>query len=151
MIPGRIALVKENSQMPRIRHLVLSCEDNEAAAEFYKRVFGMVEVSRRPNKQDPDVFHLTLSDGHISLALEPGIVGNPEGLNHFGFQVEDVDSVVNAALTLGVKPGNGLIRHEESEAVMIDPTGTKVEARTGDWLQATPEQVAEAKRTLALS
>jgi catechol 2,3-dioxygenase-like lactoylglutathione lyase family enzyme len=134
--------------MARIAHLAIACEDNVAVAEFYKKVFGLVEVERRPDKRDPSQFHISLSDGNIRLALVPKIVGYQEGINHFGFQVDEVDEAAKLALSLGATPGNKLPRGDNPETVIIDPTGTRVDMTAKGWVQATPEQLAEAARAL---
>jgi catechol 2,3-dioxygenase-like lactoylglutathione lyase family enzyme len=131
----------------RIRHLAIACKDNEAVAEFYKSVFGMVEVARDPDKRDPNVFHISLSDGHIRLALIPDIVGYPEGINHFGFQVDDLERVTDRALASGATSGDDRPRGAGTEVVVIDPTGTRVDIREKGWGQATPEQIAAADQS----
>src|SRR2546430_13545805 len=70
-------------EKPRIRHIALNVQNRDELAEFYKRVFGLEEKYRGPNGT------IYLSDGHVGVALisRPDI---PWGINHFGFQVEDV-------------------------------------------------------------
>jgi methylmalonyl-CoA/ethylmalonyl-CoA epimerase len=58
--------------MPKLRHIALHVDDPEATAEFYKKVFDMVEVGRTDR-----------GDG----------MGPVKGLHHFGFWVEDADEV----------------------------------------------------------
>jgi hypothetical protein len=50
--------------MAKFRHISLHNADPEKAAEFYKRVFDMVEVGRTDSKFAEGIF---LSDGTINL------------------------------------------------------------------------------------
>ena len=84
--------------MPKLRHIALHTPDPEQTAEFYKRVFDMVEVGRTDS---PIAKGIYLSDGTINLAVlrfktteaadrQDGL-GPVFGLHHFGFWVEDVE------------------------------------------------------------
>ena len=53
----------------RLLHIAIACEDNLAVAAFYQDVFGMVEVERRPHPTAEGVFFVSVTDGHINLAL----------------------------------------------------------------------------------
>jgi methylmalonyl-CoA/ethylmalonyl-CoA epimerase len=117
----------------RIRHIAISCEDNEAAAEFYKAAFGMVEVDRRPHATEPGVNFISVSDGHINLALVPKIVGYPPGINHFGMHVDDVHEAYDAALAAGATSGGELPRGVNPQLVIVDPTGTRVDLTAKGW------------------
>jgi catechol 2,3-dioxygenase-like lactoylglutathione lyase family enzyme len=75
---------------PRIAHLAVKVEDAEAAADFYKELFGFTEVSRH---RDGDHVSLHLTDGHLDLALvqydtSDSMMGNQAGpgpcIHHFG-------------------------------------------------------------------
>lgn len=84
--------------MPKIRHIALNCEDPIKAAEFYKRVFDMLEVGRT---DAPDVQRVTLTDGDLSVTVlhyktperadRGDGLGPVMGLHHFGFWVEDLE------------------------------------------------------------
>lgn len=90
------------SQKPRISHLALKVEDAEAAAGFYKDLFGFTEVSRH---RDGDHVSLHLTDGHLDLALvqydtADSMMGNQAGpgpcIHHFGIDVGDMDKYQEA-------------------------------------------------------
>ena len=80
--------------MARIKHIALRTPDPEKTARFYKEVFGLEEVGRARTG-------FYLSDGYINLAIlqcaEQGTGASPRdvsgyaGIDHFGFQVDDVD------------------------------------------------------------
>ncbi len=70
--------------MPKIRHLAIICMDPEKLAKFYNEVFEMKVVARTGRN---NVF---LTDGYMNIALlSQKAEGKPNGLNHFGFHVED--------------------------------------------------------------
>jgi catechol 2,3-dioxygenase-like lactoylglutathione lyase family enzyme len=74
--------------MPKIRHLAVICMDPEKLAKFYCEVFDMKVVGKSGRN---NVF---LSDGYMNLALlSQKAEGKPNGLNHFGFHVEDAADV----------------------------------------------------------
>jgi len=79
--------------MAKLRHFALMTRQPERLAEFYKKVFDLEETFRTKGGS----IHLT--DGEVNLAiLNANNPKEPEdldrmGLNHFGFQVEDMESV----------------------------------------------------------
>jgi catechol-2,3-dioxygenase len=79
--------------MAKLRHFALMTRQPEKLAEFYKKVFELEEIFRTKGGS------IHLSDGEVNLAiLNANNPKEPEdlermGLNHFGFQVEDLESV----------------------------------------------------------
>ena len=86
--------------MPKLRHIALHVDDPEATAEFYKKVFDMVEVGRTDSQLAEGIY---LSDGDLNMAVlkfrtsqaadRGDGMGPVKGLHHFGFWVEDADEV----------------------------------------------------------
>ena len=77
--------------MPKIRHLAVICMDPEKLAQFYCDVFEMKVVGRSTRNGQGNVF---LSDGYMNLALlSQKCEGKANGLNHFGFHVEDSEVI----------------------------------------------------------
>jgi catechol-2,3-dioxygenase len=77
--------------MPKIRHLAIRTEDTGKLAAFYRDVFEM-EVLHH-DKQEGGVIYLT--DGYFNLAILPNHEQNsPNGLYHFGFEVENGEAIV---------------------------------------------------------
>ncbi len=77
--------------MPKLRHLAIRTEDTAKLAAFYKDVFEM-EVLHH-DKQEGGVIYLT--DGYFNLAILPNREQNsPNGLYHFGFEVENGEAIV---------------------------------------------------------
>ena len=88
--------------MARIKHIALHIEDPAKTAEFYKKVFGMQELHRKPlDTGDEGVW---LSDGYIYFAIlkvgsedAPNLGEGPStvpGVHHIGFYVDDMDESI---------------------------------------------------------
>ena len=75
----------------RIRHLALYTENQEGMSTFYKNVFGMKRITQSFN--NPNQGHI--SDGVIGLAVLKRRPGFASALDHFGFEVDDVDSILD--------------------------------------------------------
>jgi catechol 2,3-dioxygenase-like lactoylglutathione lyase family enzyme len=120
--------------MARIRHLAILTEDVEKLVKFYTSAFGLKIVH--------GVGTATyLSDGHINLAIIP--IG-PEreiegphlraGINHFGFEVDDVAAVreackdLNASSDVDKRPPN-----REAEYRVHDPDGNPIDLSKHSW------------------
>ncbi|HXP93817.1 MAG TPA: VOC family protein [Candidatus Binatia bacterium] len=119
--------------MPRIRHIALLTKQQEKLADFYKTAFGMTEVFRHESQAGggPAIY---LSDGYINLAVLPARE-RPEGLYHFGFQVDDVDRAAQGALNAGAtQPPKDLPRDGRFAEVFIkDPMGTRIDLSEAGW------------------
>jgi catechol-2,3-dioxygenase len=77
--------------MPKLRHLAIRTEDTGKLAQFYMDVFEM-ELMHKDKKEGGAIF---LSDGYFNLAILPNHEQNaPNGLYHFGFQVESGEKIV---------------------------------------------------------
>ena len=112
--------------MARIRHIAILAKDPFALAEFYQNTFGMNEVGRG----DTIVY---LSDGHINLALIE-TRGRPEGIFHFGFEVENLEATAKIAVAAGAKAPEEVPRDGRfNEAFITDPAGTRVDLSEAGW------------------
>lgn len=120
--------------MAKIRHLAIKAVDQEKTATFYKDTFGMTEAWRGPVRDDGKRA-IYLTDGYINMAILPARGGEREGINHFGFQVEDMDGTLKTAATKGAvgdaatKPRDGRF----AEMGIQDPTGTPVDVSVHGW------------------
>jgi len=120
--------------MARIRHLAILTEDVDKLVNFYTQGLGLKIVH--------GVGTATyLSDGHINLAIIP--IG-PEreiegahlkpGINHFGFEVENVEALrevcndLNAASGVDKRPPN-----REAEFRVHDPDGNPIDLSQHGW------------------
>jgi len=106
----------------RIRHIALNVQNREELAEYYKRVFGLEEKYRGPNGT------IYLSDGFVGLALISR-ADLPWGINHFGFEVEDVPAIEAATQTTAVSNTFGAV----AESWIRDPEGNRVDITAHGW------------------
>ena len=88
--------------MSRIKHIAIRTGDVEKTAAFYRDAFGLKQVGLGQNG-------IYLTDGHLNIAIlkfQPGENGEPLrlGIDHVGFQVDDVDATVGCRRTLGRHP-----------------------------------------------
>jgi hypothetical protein len=132
----------------KIRHVAICTENTRGLADFYKNTFDMVEVmSQMPDDGQgaTDQRAIYLSDGYINLAILPAR-GKREGIDHFGFQVDDVQAVgrvgkdTGASTGIAPRPRDG----RYAEFRIHDPVGTRVDLSSGGWATEpeTTEQVA---------
>lgn len=80
----------------RIRHVAIYTENYHRTATFYKTIFGMKKITTGmtddKGNYDPNRGHI--SDGVIGLALLQRHAGIRSGLDHFGFEVESTETVL---------------------------------------------------------
>ncbi|HXG53014.1 MAG TPA: VOC family protein [candidate division Zixibacteria bacterium] len=119
--------------MAKIRHIAIKAEDQEKTADFYKKTFGMTEAWRGPVRSDGKRA-IYLTDGYINMAILPAR-GEREGIDHFGFQVEDMEATLKTAAACGAqreaspKPRDGRF----AEMGVHDPVGTLVDVSVHGW------------------
>lgn len=71
----------------KINHVAIVSEKYPLLGRFYQAVFGMGTSSQmRPTRA------LTVRDGYVGLNINPRRAGRPAGLDHFGIEVEDVET-----------------------------------------------------------
>ena len=118
--------------MAKIRHVAICTEDPVKLAQFYRTTFGLSEVARQsPN---PESLAIYLSDGYINLAILPAH-GRPEGIQHLGFQVEDIQETGRVAKEAGAQTGIAPRPRDGrfAEFRLHDPVGTPVDLSEGGW------------------
>ena len=98
--------------MARIKHIAIRTQDVEKTAALYREAFGLQQVGLGQNG-------IYLSDGHLNIAVlkfQSGSDGEPLrlGIDHVGFQVEDVDATLARINSLGGKPA--------SERIEVNPS-----------------------------
>jgi lactoylglutathione lyase len=101
--------------MARIKHIAIRTGDVEKTAAFYREAFGLKQVGLGQNG-------IYLSDGHLNIAIlrfQRGADGRPLrlGLDHVGFQVDDVDAAVAKITRLEGKSLN-----DKTEVSPSDPS-----------------------------
>ena len=90
--------------MARIKHIAIRTHDIEKTAAFYKEAFGLEQVGVGQSG-------IYLTDGYLNIAIlnMRGVVEGETmklGVDHVGFQVDDVDATVEKIRALGGKPLN---------------------------------------------
>jgi catechol 2,3-dioxygenase-like lactoylglutathione lyase family enzyme len=104
--------------MAKIRHLAIKTKSPERLAAFYEDVFGMTRI--RSEKGGA----IYMSDGYLTLALLRNRgEATPSGINHFGFQVDDIKPIEEKLQKfeepLAERPGN----RPYAEYRAMDPDG----------------------------
>jgi catechol 2,3-dioxygenase-like lactoylglutathione lyase family enzyme len=71
----------------KINHVAIVSEKYSLLAAFYQSLFGMAAAPKaRTNRA------ITVGDGYVGLNINPRKAGRPAGLDHFGVEVEDVET-----------------------------------------------------------
>jgi catechol 2,3-dioxygenase-like lactoylglutathione lyase family enzyme len=118
--------------MARIKHIALSTDDPAKTAEFYKKVFGLQELHRRPKDTGAD--GVWLSDGYIYFAIlkyrgedTPDLGEGPstvKWVHHIGFYVDDMEEAIKAveAESCTECPGSSTAnrKYKGPDGLMID-------------------------------
>lgn len=115
--------------LAKIRHVATFSDHYDRMFKFYQTVFGMKQITTgmvdETGKANPNRGHI--SDGVIGFAILAKRPGIQQGLDHFGFEVDDVKEVLDrlkrdypeilVANALSFVPFAGLRAH--------DPAGTQ--------------------------
>jgi catechol 2,3-dioxygenase-like lactoylglutathione lyase family enzyme len=74
--------------MAKIRHLAIKSKNPAKLAKFYEEVFDLKTIHTEESGA------IYMSDGYLTVALLRNRgEATPSGINHFGFQVDDVDEI----------------------------------------------------------
>ena len=72
---------------PKVRHVAVMTKNREKMVEFYQKIFGL-----EPKRGFGGAIYM--SDGDVNIALiEAKREEQKEGINHFGFEVDDLDEI----------------------------------------------------------
>jgi catechol 2,3-dioxygenase-like lactoylglutathione lyase family enzyme len=98
--------------MARIKHIAIRTHDVDKTVAFYREAFGLTQVGVGQSG-------VYLTDGYLNIAilkLRPPIEGEPLklGVDHVGFQVDDVGATVAHIQQLG---GKSLTDRMEAQAM----------------------------------
>jgi lactoylglutathione lyase len=129
--------------MARIKHIAIRTTDPEKTAAFYEKAFDLKRVGLGKNG-------VYLSDGHINLAIlnmRAAVEGETMrlGLDHLGFQVENLDAAVNRVKELGGKALSGAETRTSSdpsepqsyfEIKCVGPDDQVIDVSNGGWAGA---------------
>lgn len=73
----------------RIKHLAIASDNYALEGKFYEALFGMRASTRNYRPEAA----CSLSDGYLGMNINPRRVGNQAGLDHFGFEVDDIETL----------------------------------------------------------
>ena len=80
----------------KIRHIAIYTDHYERLAKFYQTIFGMKRVTTGTIDEVGRQDRGHISDGVIGLAILPRAPGiHLGGIDHFGFELEDVQAVLD--------------------------------------------------------
>jgi len=119
---------QERTPFP-IRHLALYTADPKKLSDFYGGVFKMKEVAYS------DRSSIFVSDGYFNVALLYQRAGEEKnGLNHFGFHVQDLEEMRDRAEKTGVRRGaKRPDRIPFAEYRLHDPEGNGIDISVKGW------------------
>ncbi len=105
--------------MAKIKHLAIVTMDSEKLAKFYCEVFDMKILHASKSGAT------YLTDGYINVALLPQKAeGKPNGLNHFGFEIDGQEEIAKRMEAFGLKaPGQRPRNRPYAETRGCDPEG----------------------------
>src|ERR1043166_270124 len=88
--PERSASPKEKAMTAKLKHLAIVSDQYTLLERFYQAMFGM-----KSSPDNPPAGAVVVSDGYVGLNINPrkGKAGRQAGLDHFGFEVDDVETV----------------------------------------------------------
>ena len=129
--------------MAQIKHIAIRTHDVEKTAAFYKDAFGLEQVGVGQSG-------VYLTDGHLNIAIlnfRPVVAGESMklGVDHVGFQVDDVDAFVARIEKLGGKSldeRNAVAPHDPAraqsyfEVKCIGPDDQVIDVSSAGWIGA---------------
>jgi catechol 2,3-dioxygenase-like lactoylglutathione lyase family enzyme len=84
----RIRSREEGRMFSKINHVAIVSDHYAQLAQFYQAVFGMrTSPTTRVGRA------VTVGDGYVGLNINPRRAGRSAGLDHFGIEVEDAETV----------------------------------------------------------
>lgn len=127
--------------MAKIKHLAIKTVDPERLAKFYVDVFEM-EIVTRTGKGA--VF---LTDGYLNVALLQARGDVPPGLNHFGFEIDDMEEITERLEKAGMKgpevrPNNPPYAEQRA----IDPDGNMFDLSVHGYQREEYQEDRKAKK-----
>jgi lactoylglutathione lyase len=129
--------------MAQIKHIAIRTRDVDQTATFYKDAFGLTQVGMGKNG-------VYLTDGHLNIAIlkyQESKDGEPLrlGVDHVGFQVEDLDSALARIESLHgtalsepneVTPKDAAERQSYYEIKCLGPDEQVIDISTVGWVGA---------------
>src|SRR5690348_1381530 len=128
----------------RIRHIAIVSDQYALEGRFYQAVFGMrMADDTRPDRA------ITVGDGYVGLNINPRKAGRPAGLDHFGIEVADVETVFDRMRSKypaagwvqrpGTRPFAGITANDPDGNV-FDLSQKDMKNRASSYVENTGEQ-----------
>lgn len=73
----------------KLNHLALISDNYAAQAVFYRALFGLKSASTAENEASA----MAMGDGYLGMQIIPRFPGRQAGIDHFGVQVDDIETV----------------------------------------------------------
>ncbi|MEE2956429.1 MAG: VOC family protein [Pseudomonadota bacterium] len=129
--------------MAKIKHLAIISVDPKKLALFYQNVFGLKILKYADNGS---VF---LTDGYLNLALLTNkAAGKPNGLNHFGFVVDNNEEIFERYNEIGMKaPRKRPADRHYAEYRGFDPDGNNFDLSENGFEDVRPDRVPSKKKS----
>jgi catechol 2,3-dioxygenase-like lactoylglutathione lyase family enzyme len=106
---------------PKVRHVAVMTKNREKMAEFYEKVFGL-----EPKRGFGGAIYM--SDGDVNIALiEVKREEQKEGINHYGFEVEDLEQIKANLKAAGYPAEIDSKSDKDSDHRIQDPDGRWVD------------------------
>jgi catechol 2,3-dioxygenase-like lactoylglutathione lyase family enzyme len=136
-----MARAGETFIMARVKHIAIRTNDVEKTAAFYREAFGLMQVGAGQSG-------VYLSDGYLNIAvlkLRAGRKGEPLklGVDHIGFEVDDVEATVAHIRRLGGKSltermeppdANSAGPHSYFEVKCLGPDEQVIDVSSAGWI-----------------
>src|SRR5689334_5052758 len=71
----------------KLKHLAIISDNYAVEGRFYEALFGLRTFESRPESA------VAVTDGYVGMNVNPRKAGRQAGLDHFGFEVDDVERV----------------------------------------------------------
>ncbi len=127
--------------MAKIKHIAIVTLDPERLAKFYQQVFDMKILHRTKTGG------VYLTDGYMNVALLPNKAeGKPNGLNHFGFEIEDQEEIARRMEKSGIAtPRQRPADRPYAETRGTDPDGNNFDLSVHGFQTVENKKDREAK------
>ena len=122
-LSSRGFLGREERKVPGVRLLAVQVPDLAAACEFYQQQFDLELVGWT------DDGTVRLSDGTVTLLLTKTQIRPKNGVQYFGIQVEDLQSVKRRLQEGGV----ALSENDNGQIQLTDPEANRVVVSENGW------------------
>lgn len=131
--------------MAKIKHIAIVTLAPERLATFYQQVFDMKILHRTKTGG------VYLTDGYMNVALLPNKAeGKPNGLNHFGFEIEDQEEIARRMEKFAIAtPRQRPADRPYAETRGTDPDGNNFDLSVHGFQTIENKKDREAKAKMA--